>query len=1100
MTNQPSALTPVSAREPSLDETPTYLIGIGASSGGVPALKTFLQAIPAGSDFCIALVMHFNAERESSLDQLLARWTDLEVIQVHESLPLRKNCLYLIPPGANLTAIDSHLRLSPLEQKRVDRSPIDHFFHTLAETHEEHAIAVILTGAGVDGTQGARSIKEHGGFVIVQDPKEAEVASMPRSVCEAKIADCILPINQIPGKILEIQRAKVKISEALSEGLSDAHRIALQKIIAQVRIGHEHDFNDYKEATLLRRLRRRMQILQVGELDEYLEILRRDKQEVRVLFDDWLITVTDFFRDPDVFDCLESEVIPGLFTQKSRGGKIRIWIAGCATGEEAYTYAILLDEYASTMPEPPEILIFASDIHEPSLAKAREAIYPASIATRLSKERLDRYFSQVDDGNFQVKKELRELVIFAHQSMLRDPPFSRLDLISCRNVLIYLKPETQSHLLSIFQYALNPGAFLVLGSAESVDNSERFRSFRKDMNIYRRHSVTSSHPSFPNLRATPRHSEAFSRMQEERVASIPYGKMHQHMVERFGPPSILVSGNQDIVHYSEHAGIFLSQPGGEPTNNLFRRIREELKIEMRTCLFEAAREKRMTASKPVTMEFDGKSWEVVLRVSMAGGDSDGEDYFLVLFDQQPVRPTSQEPDNAAQDSRLIEQLEKDLADTRKRLQVVIEEYETSQEEMRSSNEELQSTNEELRSAMEELETGKEELQSVNEELSTVNEENRRKVEEFRRLTSDLSNVLAATDIATIFLNRQLRIMRFTPQASILFKLRQEDIGRPITDLNHLLIYEGLGNEARRVLSSLERMEQEVQDREGKWYQFRILPYLTVDDRIEGLVLTLVDISRIKIAEEDAVHRGEELASLAATLEDRVEERTLLIRQLSAQLTLAEQLERDRIAAMLHDDMQQLLCGIQMELRGLRDLKDPVRHEQLLTELDEYLHRAVDLTRHLTVDLSLPADTGEGFAVRLAWLCEQVKSRHKLNVQLETETPLREVDESVSILALQIVRELLFNIVKHAEVDVAHLTLKQEEDRLLINVRDGGKGFDPALLDKMPAADREIPTGMGLMTLRRRLSLLDGDLDVQSSEGNGCSISLKLPNSLDQSSG
>ncbi len=841
------------------------VVGIGASAGGLAALKTFLHHVPADSGLAFVVVVHLAPDHESHLAELLQPHVAFPVQQVSENTLLEANHVYIIPPNYNINAIDTHLRLSKLEARRQERAPIDHFLRTLASTHDGHAIAVILTGTGSDGTLGVRDIKANGGVVMVQDPNEAEYDGMPQSAIATGLADFILPVQEIPGTILRFSRTEPRVPLPQGdEEVAENEQAVLQQVFAQLRARTDRDFSRYKRSTVMRRIARRMQLNYLEDLHAYLERLRERPEEVRALADDLLITVTHFFRDAEVFEKLEKEVIPWLFEKKGPQESVRAWSVGCATGEEAYSLAMLLAEAAGRLEAPPQFQIFASDLHTRSLEKAREGFYHGDIEADVTPERLKRFFLK-ETGGYRIRKELRDTVVFAPHNLLGDPPFSRLDLISCRNLLIYLDRDVQRDVVELFHYALNGEGTLLLGSAETIDSTDLFRVEDKRLCFFRKRNVPVREPRLPVF---PRTHHRLPGDGAFRTGPSPepvtYGHLHQQMVEQYAPPSILISPDNKLVHLSAHAGRYLIHPGGEPTASVLKLVREELRIELQASL-QAARESRVAYdSEPIPVRFNGHSRPVVMHVRPAA-ELEREGFALVIFDER--EPLEEREPGESSGGALVrnradagteraQELEAELNLTRQRLQAIIEEHETSEEEMRASSEEMQSTNEELRSTMEELETSKEELQSINEELQTVNQQNRHKVEELAQLTGDLQNLLAATDLATLFLNRDLRILRFTPKLGDLFNIRMTDRGRPISDLTHRLGYADLRSDAEAVLNRLAPIEREVQDDAGRWYLTRVLPYRSTEDRIEGVVITFIDIDSRKRAEE-AVRASEQ---------------------------------------------------------------------------------------------------------------------------------------------------------------------------------------------------------------------------------------------------
>jgi two-component system CheB/CheR fusion protein len=766
------------------------------------------------------------------------------------------NHLYVIPPGCNLSTIDSRLRLSKMEESHEARAPIDHFFETLANTHGHRSIGVILSGTGADGSFGLKQIKEQGGLTIAQDPKEAQFDSMPHNAILTGQVDFVLPIRDMPWHMLPFAttQPRVEIAEPLEQAPA-ADREILQNIMSQVRARTTIDFSKYKHATVLRRIRRRMQLNQKELLVDYLKFLRDNPGEANSLADEFLITVTQFFRDAEVFDYLEKEVVPELFKGKTASDSIRVWSVGCATGEEAYSVAMLLLEQAGRLAESPHIGIFASDLHEPSLRQAREGHFPDTIEADVSADRLRRFFVK-EDNRYRIRQQLREVVVFASHNLLRDPPFSRMDLIVCRNLLIYLQRDLQNDVIELFHYALNPGGLLLLGPSESIDRAALFQVENKQVCLYRRRNVPAPEPRLPVFPQTFRRAAPFETAGLRALPTGSYGALHQKMVERYALPSLLVDQDFRVVHASEHAGRYLQVPGGELSASVFRLAREELRIELRAALHAAVEHGESSRSRPILIELEGKKKQVVLHVRPST-DPELGNLQLVIFDEYEASETAPSPPAGPEAAAAHAELEA----TRERLRAVVEQYETSQEEMRAANEELQSVNEELRSTLEELETSKEELQSVNEELQTVNQENRHKVEELSQLTGDLQNLMAATEIATLFLDRELRILRVTPRTRELFNIRASDRGRPFTELRHRLGYDQLEDDALRVLEKLTPIEREIQCETGDWYLMRINPYRSSSDQIQGVVLTFVEITKLKNAELAARDSEEKFRAL-----------------------------------------------------------------------------------------------------------------------------------------------------------------------------------------------------------------------------------------------
>ena len=841
------------------------IVGIGASAGGLNALKEFFRHVREDSGLAYVIVVHLSPEHKSVLAELLQPHIKMPIWQVKKSEELKPNHVYVIPPNANLKTIDTHLRLSQLEKNRSERAPIDYFFRTLGKNHGKNSIGVILTGTGSDGTLGIKEIKAYGGLAIVQDPMEAEYDGMPRSAIASGIIDLILPLKEIPTHIISYAQTTPRISflQKGKEPGTEENKL-VQKILAQLRARTGRDFSRYKLSTIIRRMERRMQIYQVEELIDYLELLRKNPEEAQTLSDDFLINVTSFFRDKQVFEYLGENIIPKILKKRKPDEQVRVWSVGCSTGEEAYSLAIMFMEAVKEMDTPPSVQIFASDLHEVSLKKAREGFFPGDIKADVSSDRLTRFFTR-EDGGYRIRKELREMVIFTPHNLLNDPPFSKLDMLVCRNLLIYLQKGVQKDVFELMHYSLLPNSYLILGPSESIDNAELFSVENKDISVYIRKNVDGPEPRlpvFPKIRS--RTKEEISEMKPADYVTV--GEMHHKLVERFGPPSLLLSTDYQLIHVSETAGRYLQMPGGQPSRDIFRLIRKEMALELRTAIHASKENKKSVRSLPIHFSIDGIKKQVFLSARVIEESSD--EAILVMFEEYDEPLFSVQKIKVTKTNDLLikrtEILEKELSEKRQQVQTVIEEYETSREEMKASNEELQSANEELRSTMEELETSKEELQSVNEELTTLNQENRHKVEELSQLSDDLQNLLAATDIATLFINRDLRIMRYTPKLSELFNIRPADHGRPISDITNRLGY-NLVADAKKVLDKLLTIENEISDERNNFYLTRLMPYRSSEDKIDGVVITFIDITERKHSEIKIKKSEERFRAMANTM-------------------------------------------------------------------------------------------------------------------------------------------------------------------------------------------------------------------------------------------
>jgi two-component system, chemotaxis family, CheB/CheR fusion protein len=727
---------------------------------------------------------------------------------------------------------------------------------------------VVLTGAGTDGAVGVKAVKEAGGIVLVQDPQDAEYASMPRSAIATGVADMVLPVPELSSQLVQLIQSKAHLR---ARPIAEDDQEALRRTLAYLRTRRGHDFSKYKHSTVLRRVTRRMQLARKEKLDDYYHYLRENVEEVQGLFADLLISVTTFFRDPDAFQVLAEQVIPRLFDNKDVGDFVRVWVPGCATGEEAYSITMLLLEESARHENRPEIQVFASDLDSAALTIAREGRYPTSIEGDVSEERLRRFF--VREGQYyRIRREVRDLMLFATHSLLKDPPFSRLDLVSCRNLLIYLDRDVQQQVISTFHYGLLPGGHLFLGSSESADSPPSlFRNVDRDSRIYQSLERAGDRmPALPRVSIAPRFAE-WPIPRAEPVTAPNESGVHRAALEEMGPPSILVDDRHHIVHLSETAGRFLQHPAGVPTADVTELARPELRADLRSALHRAFEQGQATLSLPIPVRFNGHPQRVYVQVKPLAAQASGRMALVIFVEGAAIESALAEGEPLAEEegrsaSETIQQLRDELQATRARLKASREEEEAANEELRAANEELQSINEEYRSTAEELETSKEELQSINEELQTLNNELKLKLESVSRAHNDLQNLMAATDVGTLFLDTLLRIKRFTPRVADLFNITDTDEGRPITDFTHRLDYDGLPADARSVLKNLVPVEREVRSSAGHWYLMRLRPYRTLDDRIEGVVATFVDVTERRNAEE-ALRDSETRLKLAREASD-----------------------------------------------------------------------------------------------------------------------------------------------------------------------------------------------------------------------------------------
>ncbi len=829
------------------------IVGIGASAGGLEALEQFLAHVPAGSGMGFVIVQHLDPTHKGIMPELLQRATGMKVIQVRDRMLVRPDCVYVIPPNKDMSILHGVLHLLDPVAARGLRLPIDFFFRSLAQDQQEHSVGVILSGMGSDGTLGLRAIKEAAGVVLVQEPATAKFDSMPRSAVDAGLADIVAPVDELPGKIMSYLQ-RTPLTARADVVLEDKTQSALEKAVILLRAHTGQDFTLYKRNTLYRRIERRMGIHQITKMSTYVRYLQENSQELDLLFKELLIGVTNFFRDPAAWDELRKDILPAFIARRPDGQALRAWVPGCSTGEEAYSLAMAFKEAMEKLKPRKRISlqVFATDLDKDAIDKARKGFYPENIGADVSPEQLSRFFKKEDHG-YRVSNEIREMVIFAPQSLIMDPPFTKLDFLSCRNLLIYLTPDVQKKLIPLFHYSLTPGGILFLGTAETVGTfSDLFLPINNKLRIFRRaESPLRTEPvSFPSSFSTGPSIGAEVRPVPKAPASLQ-SLADQLVLQHYAPPTVLVNDKGDIFYISGHTGKYLEPAAGRANWNLFVMARESLRYELSGAFQKALRQKEKVMLYGLSLAKDGGGQCVDVSLQRLAEPSSLQGLVMIVFTDvpapSPARSSGQTLKPRVRNARLTE-LEHELVRVRAEARAVHEEMQTSQEEFRSANEELQSTNEELQSTNEELTTSKEEMQSLNEELQTVNTELQAKVDELSRSSSDMKNLLDSTDIATLFLDRELNVRRFTPQATKIIKLIPADVGRPITDLASDLRYPELAGDARGVLQKLVSVEKPMAARDGRWFTVRIMPYRTLDDRIDGVVITFANITEAKTLE------------------------------------------------------------------------------------------------------------------------------------------------------------------------------------------------------------------------------------------------------------
>ncbi|MFW6414896.1 MAG: CheR family methyltransferase [Thermodesulfobacteriota bacterium] len=839
------------------------IVGLGASAGGLEAMKTFFSHVSEKSNMAYIVQIHQSPKQPSILPELLQKTTMLPVEQARDGETIQPGHVYVVPSNKEISFYKGAIQLLNPVNKSISL-PIDFFFSSLAADQGRLSAAIILSGTGSDGSIGLKEVKAAEGIVLVQSEHTAKYDGMPKSAINTGLVDMVLDPQEMPEKLMHYFHSppRHKAKETPSEEQDWLH-----KIFALFRVQTGHDFSAYKKNTLLRRIDRRMVLNQIQEHDVYVRFLREDPRELDALFRELLIGVTNFFREPESFEALKTEALPHILDPMEEGAVFRAWIPGCSTGEEVYSLLMILTEYLESRPKRINLQLFGTDIDKNAIEKAREGVYPASIKANVSQKRLNRFFHQEGDA-YRIRKEIRDCVVFSVQDVLNDPPFSRLHLLLCRNLLIYLNSEAQKRLLPLFHYTLLPEGLLMLGSSETIGgHTNLFETLDGTWKIYKRRETPHSlRPLVKFPTGTPSDiSPAASKKESTPNTGEDLGTLiNKALVQHFSPPAVLVDDKGNILHIQGRTGKYLEPASGAPSRNILDMAREGLRIELSSAMRKALSSKQNVVRKKIRIKVDGGEQFINLYVNQLESPAELSGRLLVAFEDLPEAPEDDklqektDPDagidpveyDLKKHKERIRELEQELQSTRENHQTIVEELESSNEELKSTNEELQSSNEELQSTNEELESSKEELQSLNEELQTVNSELQSKVQELSAARDDINNLLNNTEIATVFVDNELRIKRFSQEATQIINLIESDVGRPLEHQVAKLEYGGMIQDLRQVLNNLYPVEKDVRTLDGTWYTMRIMPYRTMDNRIQGAVLTFRNVDTLKKGQEE----------------------------------------------------------------------------------------------------------------------------------------------------------------------------------------------------------------------------------------------------------
>jgi len=845
-------------------KSPSFIVGIGASAGGLEAIEEFFSCMPSVSGLSFIVIQHLPSSHKSVLDSLIKKYTKIKPLQIKDGMKIEPDCIYFGPSHCDVAVMDNALYLMEHSEGQGTRSPINFFFHSLAESHGENAICIILSGTGTDGTSGLKAIKDAGGMVMAQDIRQARFSGMPESAISTGLVDYILPIEMMPATLTEY----VKHFHAIKEKNFIADQVEfdayLQKILMLIRSKTGHNFYGYKKQSIRRRIERRMAIHQIGKIKNYFSYLEQNPFEIHSLFKDLIIRITSFFRDSEAFEILKWEIINDILKNREPGSTVRAWIAGCSTGEEAYTLAIIFSEAMAELKKHYNIQIFATDIDEDAITYARTGVYPLSIATDVSADRLSNFFAKTKNA-YKINNMLREMIVFAVHSLVKDPPFSRLDFISCRNLLIYMDGELQQKILFNFHYSLRQGGILFLGGSETPRKfTDLFIPVDKRWSLYKHKSAASYYPAASSsapMKDLQEQGENAEVKTEKKSLDIEW-LIEKKLVDKYVPVCVVINKSREVVYFKGDISRYLKFPSGKASYNILKMAGEDLRHDLRAMIYKAAKEKKQIVHTNLRIRVNRGLEEIDLIVEPISWTESLQDHIAVCF--KDARKTVKTPFVKTKDASTKKKTPP--PDFKDRLRFMEENFEIITEELENCNkdlifktEEMRGVNEELQSANEELQTSREELQSTNEELLSVNAQLHEKIDELTWSNNDLNNLFSSTEIGTIFLDVNLCIRRFTPSVTRLFCLQETDIGRPLQHYSTTILYDELIKNVNDVLNSLQVKEIEVQSKDGEWYIMRIIPYRTAESVVDGVIITFVNISKMKKA-EIAINKAHEFST------------------------------------------------------------------------------------------------------------------------------------------------------------------------------------------------------------------------------------------------
>lgn len=1108
------------------------IVAIGGSAGGLEPTSRFLKHLNDNTGMAYVIIHHLAPDHKSLLPEIFSKDTSMKVHFAENNLKPEPNNIYVIKPNTTLTISGGLFRTSPRTRNKKVHMAIDYFMRSLAEDSLHFPIGVILSGADSDGVIGLENIKNIGGITFAQDRSTAKYSDMPRNAIMSGVVDFELSPEQIADELNKLARNSYMktfrpkgMDEILPAGSEE-----IQKIFRILKSLTRVDFTDYKPSTVKRRILRRMVVHKVDDIKKYIQLLTENHKEVYDLYEDILINVTSFFRDTGMYDSIKKVVFPQLFEGRSPDSPIRIWITACSTGEEAYSVAITLLEYLEDKLPTMPIQIFSTDLSDVGIEKARKGIYPEDIKGDVSPERLRKYFTKVD-GKFQINKTIRDMCIFAKQNLVQDPPFSHIDVISCRNVLIYLGQVLQKKVIPVFHYSLKPAGFLVLGTSETVGGfTNLFEVVDRKFKIYKKRSVAFRIPlDFSNPDLTQRLPDTKDIEKDLPPNIFPDRDIAREadniVLNKYAPASVVIRSNYEIIQFRGKTDDYLSIPTGIPSYNILKMAKEGLSVDIQAAVTKAARGGQTIRREALQVKRNGNFIHLNLIV-IPIKEGFEENLFLVIFEEaQRLHEHLKSEEIALREARgkgkgklkvsdtAVDDLRRELGMTKDYLQAIIEQQETTNEELRSANEEIQSSNEELQSTNEELETAKEELQSANEELTTVNEELQNRNNELSHVNNDLNNLLGSINITIVMLDINMRIRRFTSIAEKVLNLIPTDIGRRITDINPNVKIDNLEQMIMEVIDTPTIKEFEVQDKGGVWYSVRLRPYKTLENKIDGVLITLVDVDTLKRSLEQLADSKEKIELLNEMLEKRVSNRTFELKKtnddlqteiaerkhmenslriLSRHLVEAQEVERLKLSRELHDGINQILSSAKLKIYNLEELaaaaKDSKRLEKPTREAKDLIEKTISEVRRISKNLRPITLDDLGIEASLQSLCQEFSERTRIEVTCDFDKFVKRLTPDIELALYRMLQEALHNIEKHSSASKVFVDLRKLKDVVEFRVRDNGRGFN---LEKYKESNKKMKR-LGLIGMKERAEFVNGKLSVRSSPGKGTEISITIP--------